>query len=184
MESAGTRLRNLRLEKGLTLEEVHKKTKLHLNVLKSIEDDSLVGINPIYTRGFLKIYCKFLGVDPKDYIPNYREPQYALRPAGSSSDSLNESKPLIGKRRLFKLNFSLKSVGAIIKPLFIIAVVIVFIVITMNVVKMIRSKRKAVPTISRIPAAALNKPETKRAPEKRKVAAVTAQPKKETPSVI
>jgi len=76
-ESAGSRLKNIRLEKGLTLEEVHKKTKVHLNILKSIEDDSLAGLSPIYIRGFLKIYCKFLGVDPRDYISEYSQSQKA-----------------------------------------------------------------------------------------------------------
>ncbi|MDD5595051.1 MAG: DUF4115 domain-containing protein [Candidatus Omnitrophica bacterium] len=75
MESVGTRLKNKRLEKGLTLEEAQKRTKIHLNILRSIEDDSLVGVSPIYIKGFLKIYCKFLGVDPREYIPDYKEPQ-------------------------------------------------------------------------------------------------------------
>jgi len=73
MESAGVRLKKIRLEKGLSLEEVHKKTKIHLNILKAIEEDNLVGINPIYIKGFLKIYCRILGVDPKDYIDGYQE---------------------------------------------------------------------------------------------------------------
>ncbi len=73
MDSIGTRLKKIRLEKGLTIEEVHKKTKIHLNVLKAIEEDSLVNLSPVYVKGFLNIYCKFLEVDPKEYIPDYRE---------------------------------------------------------------------------------------------------------------
>ena len=75
MESAGTRLKKIRLEKGFTLEEAAKKTKIHLNLLQAIEEDSLVNLNPIYTKGFLKIYCKFLGVNPADFISDYREPR-------------------------------------------------------------------------------------------------------------
>ena len=73
MESAGVRLKKIRLEKGLSLEEVYKKTKIHLNILKAIEEDNLVGINPIYIKGFFKIYCRILDVDPKDYIDGYQE---------------------------------------------------------------------------------------------------------------
>jgi cytoskeletal protein RodZ len=76
MESPGTRLKRLRLEKGISLEEVHKKTKVHLNILKAIEEDSLINFSPVYLKGFLKIYCRFLGVDPHDYIPEYKEPEY------------------------------------------------------------------------------------------------------------
>lgn len=76
MESPGTRLKRLRLEKGISLEEVHKKTKVHLNILKAIEEDNLINFSPVYLKGFLKIYCKFLGVDPHEYIPEYKEPEY------------------------------------------------------------------------------------------------------------
>jgi cytoskeletal protein RodZ len=75
MESVGSGLRKIRLEKGITLEEAHKKTKIHIDVLKAIEDDTFVNLKPVYIKGFLKIYCKFLGVNPADYIDGYREPQ-------------------------------------------------------------------------------------------------------------
>jgi len=74
METAGARLKKIRLEKGLSLEEVHKKTKVHLNILKAIEEDSLVNLSSVYLKGFLKIYCKFLRVNPADFIKDYREP--------------------------------------------------------------------------------------------------------------
>jgi cytoskeleton protein RodZ len=73
METAGARLKKLRLEKGFSLEEVQKKTKIHPDVLKSIEEDSLVNLNPVYIKGFVKIYCGFLGVDPGEYLSGYRE---------------------------------------------------------------------------------------------------------------
>ncbi|MDD2751766.1 MAG: DUF4115 domain-containing protein [Candidatus Omnitrophica bacterium] len=99
MESVGTRLKNKRLEKGLTLEEVQKKTKIHLNILRSIEDDSLVGVSPIYIKGFLKIYCKFLGVDPREYIPDYKEPQ-ARSPFSAASEAKSESAPKVSFTKL------------------------------------------------------------------------------------
>jgi len=77
MESTGSRLKKLRQEKGLSLEEVHKKTKIRLNILKAIEEDNIIGLSPVYIKGFLKIYCKFLGTEPKEYIPGYQEPSGA-----------------------------------------------------------------------------------------------------------
>ncbi|HLD82556.1 MAG TPA: RodZ domain-containing protein [Candidatus Omnitrophota bacterium] len=73
-ESVGIRLKKARLEKGLSLEEVQKKTKIHLSVLKAIEEDTLINISSIYMKGFLKIYSKFLGLDPKGYLPDSKEP--------------------------------------------------------------------------------------------------------------
>ena len=75
MESAGARLKKLRLEKGLSLEEASKKTKVHLNILKALEEDNIINLSPVYIKGFLKIYCKFLGVDAKDYLTGYQESQ-------------------------------------------------------------------------------------------------------------
>jgi len=74
MESTGARLKQLRLERGINLEEVSKKTKIHLNILKAIEEDAVGNFNPVYLKGFLKIYCSFLGVDPKDYSGESRQP--------------------------------------------------------------------------------------------------------------
>jgi len=45
MESNGQRLKKLRLEKGLSLEEVQKKTKVHFNILKAIEGDSISNLS-------------------------------------------------------------------------------------------------------------------------------------------
>jgi transcriptional regulator with XRE-family HTH domain len=75
MESIGARLKNRRLAKGFTLEDAHKQTRIHISVLKAIEEDSLINISPIYIRGFLKNYCNFLGEDPVKYITDYKESQ-------------------------------------------------------------------------------------------------------------
>ena len=68
MDSHGARLKQLRLEKGLSLEEVQKKTRINLNILKVIEGDSISNLSPIYLKSFIKIYCAYLGVDYKDYV--------------------------------------------------------------------------------------------------------------------
>ncbi len=75
MESAGERLKKVRLSKGIKLEDVHKKTRIHMNILQALEGDGVTDLNPIYLKGFLKLYCHYLGVDPKNYIPDYQEPQ-------------------------------------------------------------------------------------------------------------
>ena len=74
-DSLGAKLKKIRLEKGLSLEEAHKKTKIHPDVLRAIEEDSLINVNPVYIKGFLKIYCQFLGVDARDCMPSYKEQQ-------------------------------------------------------------------------------------------------------------
>jgi len=71
MNPAGEKLKKIRLEKGLTLEQVSKKTKIHAHMLESLEEGRIVNKAPVYVRGFLKIYCEFLGVDPQEFISGY-----------------------------------------------------------------------------------------------------------------
>jgi transcriptional regulator with XRE-family HTH domain len=74
-ELKGAKLKKIRLEKGITLEEIHKRTKINLNILKAIEGDSITNLSPVYLRGFIKIYCKFLGIEPDEFIADYQQIQ-------------------------------------------------------------------------------------------------------------
>lgn len=89
MENIGAKLKKIRLEKGFTLEEVQKKTKIHLNILKAIEEDSIVNLSPIYIKGFLKIYCNLLGVNSQGYITDSNE---AVKPLVLKPVSAKENK--------------------------------------------------------------------------------------------
>lgn len=111
MESAGERLKKIRLQKGLSLEEVSKKTKIHLNILRGIEEDGIINLSPVYIKGFMKIYCRALGVDPKDFIAGYQDPQ-VQKPV------LHEEKtPLVrvslAKLSSFKLPFEPKAAARV-----------------------------------------------------------------------
>ncbi len=68
IETVGARLKKIRQERGLTLEEMQKKTKMHLNILRAIEGDSLSDLSPVYLKGFIKIYCNHLGLDAQEYL--------------------------------------------------------------------------------------------------------------------
>ena len=79
MESPGAKLKKIRLGKGITLEEVQRNTKIQLNILKAIEGDSFTDISPVYLKGFLKIYCRFLGQDYNGYISEYKSLQSQIK---------------------------------------------------------------------------------------------------------
>jgi len=72
--SRGEKLKTLRLAKGLSLEEVYKKTKIHPSVLEALEQEKTLGMNPVYLRGFLRIYCNFLGIDSHEYLKGIKKP--------------------------------------------------------------------------------------------------------------
>jgi cytoskeleton protein RodZ len=142
MESTGTRLKKIRLEKGISLEEVQKKTKIHMDLLRSIEEDSLINLSPVYTKGFLKIYCKFLGQDPKDYTPNYKESQSA--PVHPASRTVKKSEQTSFLKLASDKLLSLKIERINIKPVIISILVVILIVGLFNLGKAIsvaRSKR-------------------------------------------
>jgi len=147
MESAGARLKKIRLEKGLSLEEVHKETKLHSNILRAIEEDSLIDFSPVYIKGFLKIYCKFLGVDPEGYIPGYKEPQTK---AEYVSHFPEKTAPLF-KIPSLKLS-SLKAIRLKTKTIFTIILLLVFVVVLFNLGKVVSLKRSFVSRRTGLPA--------------------------------
>ncbi len=133
MESTGTRLKKIRLEKGISLEEVSKKTRIHLNILKDIEDNNLVTFSPVYIKGFLKIYCNFLGVEHKDYIPDYKQPQGIRRESdGTPLNTVPGRKFKIGNFKFPNINLKI-----LLWPVLIIA----GIVVLFNLGKFIASKR-------------------------------------------
>ncbi|MDP3731421.1 MAG: DUF4115 domain-containing protein [Candidatus Omnitrophota bacterium] len=135
MESSGAKLKNLRLQKGLSLEEVHKKTKIHLNILKAIEEDSLINFSPVYIKGFLKIYCKFLGVDPRDCIPDYKESQTTISRASDL-----QKKPASAFKTLSLKIFSLKAMHIKPKAILTVALILIFTVGLFNLGKFISFK--------------------------------------------
>jgi len=98
MDSPGARLKQLRLEKGCTLEEAHRKTRINIHIIKAIEEDSVANINPVYLKGFIKIYCAFLGVDAAEYFrsetPAAARPEQEIQPPSASEEKV--TKPLHG----------------------------------------------------------------------------------------
>lgn len=146
MESRGTRLKKIRLEKGLTLEEVQKKTKIHLNILEAIEGDSLTNLSPIYLKGFFKIYCKFLEVDPKEYIEDYKEPSYKV--SEKAKAVAKQVKPaenkLVFKVPSIKLpSFHLSK--KVINTFIVAAAAIISLLILFNFGKLLINKIKSLP---------------------------------------
>ena len=190
MESVGARIKKLRLEKGLTLEDVHKKTNLHLSVLKAIEEDSLINLSPVYVRGFLKIYCNFLEVDLAQIMPDYTETkQPGVVTAAYQTDTQAESvSHLKVTASPFKpVSFKLPAINLpamklpTVKPKIIFGVALGFIVLLVlfNLGKSI-SSRKSLPRKADPAAAAVAKPVKKAVSSKTKKAA--AAPKAQAPA--
>ena len=63
----GTRLKQVREAKGLSLETIHDAIKVPIDALRAIEEGYKVRtLSPFYYQGFVKIYGQYLGVDVSD----------------------------------------------------------------------------------------------------------------------
>jgi cytoskeleton protein RodZ len=64
MQSVGTRLREARIKKGYTLEDINSRTRISLKNLSAIESDDLSKISSPFTyRSFVKQVCDLVGLD-------------------------------------------------------------------------------------------------------------------------
>ena len=137
IELIGERLKKIRQERGITLEDLQKKTKVHLNILKAIEGETLTNLSPIYLKGFIKIYCKALGLDPKDYISDYKE--------ASSNVVLNPDKTKDSFLRNVGLRLNSLKPGKNIRKIIIICLIgLVFLVVLSKVIGCISSRRSTI----------------------------------------
>src|SRR6187551_1559529 len=92
----GAILRKARNRRKVELSEVEAATRIRLRYLRAIEDeewDVLPG--GVYTRGFIRTYASFLGLDGERLVEDYRAsverwhraPAKQVQPGGGSSDS-------------------------------------------------------------------------------------------------
>lgn len=73
MLKLGERLKEKRLEKGLSLEDVSKSTKIREDYLFSIEDGKYDELpSATHAQGFVRNYIKFLGLNEKEALALFR----------------------------------------------------------------------------------------------------------------
>src|SRR5215469_5649088 len=72
MPSLGERFRAAREARGLSLSDVAEQIRIRSVYLGAIEDENWSAIGaPVYTRGFLRTYARFLGLDPEEVVNEF-----------------------------------------------------------------------------------------------------------------
>jgi cytoskeletal protein RodZ len=72
VKELGEFLKNERLKKGITLDELQEITKVRIKYLKAIEDGNLDDIPAlVYAKGFIKSYAEAVGVDANELLSKY-----------------------------------------------------------------------------------------------------------------
>jgi transcriptional regulator with XRE-family HTH domain len=81
MESPGKFLKKERETRNISLEEISNFTKIKEHHLKAIEEDRYELLPPsFYVKGFLKIYARYLALDPKNIVLQYENYLKSLIP--------------------------------------------------------------------------------------------------------
>jgi cytoskeletal protein RodZ len=74
MISLGIRLRELRLAKGVSLDDIARSTRVGRGHLEALESDSWGDLpSPVFVKGFIRAYCEFLEASPDEALGLYRE---------------------------------------------------------------------------------------------------------------
>ncbi len=131
MESIGSELKEIRESKGISLEEVYTKTKIHPNIIKSMEADNFQEIETIYAKGFLKIYTKFLGLNSEEYLQAFKKLS-----SKTEKKKKQEITPPAEKKEPKKIVISVYAKDIIRK--IIVGIVILFIVV--NFIKFVANR--------------------------------------------
>ncbi len=72
MSALGERFRAAREARGLTLSDVAEQIRIRSVYLAAIEDEDWDAIGaPVYVRGFLRTYGRYLGLDPEDAVADF-----------------------------------------------------------------------------------------------------------------
>ena len=76
----GETLQAARERKGVDLYRAERDTKIRLRYLSALEDSAYEDLPaPVYTKGFLRNYAIYLGLDPDDLLERWRDEMEAQR---------------------------------------------------------------------------------------------------------
>lgn len=67
----GNIFKEAREQRGLTIEDVNQKSRIHFRILQDMENGSFEKLAPLYMRSFIKKYAEFLGLDAKSIVEDF-----------------------------------------------------------------------------------------------------------------
>jgi cytoskeletal protein RodZ len=111
MDSLGKYLKAERESQNLSLKQVSQSTRIKERLLKAIEEDQYELLSsPVYVKGFLGAYARYLGLDPNDITLRYQKHMDHL----NLSEEAEARRRIISKKKRVNLWLSMVSVFAIV----------------------------------------------------------------------
>lgn len=85
MRALGEEFRAAREARGLSLSDVSEQIHIRSVYLQALENEDWSAIGaPVYARGFIRTYARFLGLDPESAIQRFNESDSGTAPAATS----------------------------------------------------------------------------------------------------
>ena len=117
MQELGRKLYEERMRQGLSLEHIQDETKISLNFLKALEDGDVEQLpHPVYAKGFMQNYARFLGLDWQSMGEEFSK----LYHAEEESESLEELPTVLKEQKQARFFSYTVKVSVIILALVII----------------------------------------------------------------
>ena len=121
MDSIGETLRAARHNKKASIEDAARATRVKTDILEKLEADELSRIGaPAYTKGFLKLYAEYLGLDSQSLVQAYVTSQGGLRRQGLRL----ETEAAVRARKPNELHLPLRSVVLVVAALTAVVVAV------------------------------------------------------------
>ena len=90
----GAQLKEARIRRHLTMQEVAKATRMKSQMIDDIEKEDFSRIAaPIYGKGFIKLYAELVGLDPNPLINEYLSTFSEYRTATLEAETQQENAP-------------------------------------------------------------------------------------------
>jgi cytoskeleton protein RodZ len=125
MMSVGGLLRDLRARRGVSLDEIARKTRVAPRYLEALEADAYEDLPaPVFIRGFIRAYCQALGESPHEALSYYdgrdgRVPAVgrpAALPGAGSGEPRTRGAIVVSFILLVVLGMALFTVAFVIRP--------------------------------------------------------------------
>src|SRR5712692_5751037 len=86
MPSLGPYLSGLRQERGLSIEEMARATRVASSYLEALEREDFGALPaPVFTKGFIRAYCQVVGASPDEALTRYAESAGVPMPASQAA---------------------------------------------------------------------------------------------------
>lgn len=103
MENLGEKLKQARIAKNLSIEEVHKITKINRNYLAALETSNVKAFPAeVYYKNFLKRYASYLGLNGEQILQEYNDfKKQQENKISHKKSNISKEKNVINKKDFF-----------------------------------------------------------------------------------